>query len=109
MKELYTGVEFHRNMGVNRYHVGDGMIPHRDDIQGNGFVIMVSLNDEFEGGNLTLHDSRGEKYVISTRVGDANIFDSGITHGVPTITSGTRYSLGQQVFTTETYPPPLLG
>ena len=83
----------------NRYKVGTNMKMHHDHIhtifdgerKGIPILSMVALlNDDFEGGDFVMFE--GKKVKLSA--GDIIVFPSNFlySHGVTTVTKGTRYS-----------------
>jgi uncharacterized protein (TIGR02466 family) len=91
--QALTGVRF------NRYKVGTNMKPHHDHIhtifdgdrKGVPIIsVLALLNDDFEGGDFLMFDSKKLKLVA----GDVIVFPSNFLypHAVTTITKGTRYS-----------------
>lgn len=88
----------------NKYEPGGMMEPHYDFVRyifdGNNkgvpiFSIILLLNDDFEGGELTFRLGVEEIYKPEVKAGDMLIFPSGFLfeHWVTPVTSGTRYSI----------------
>lgn len=96
----------------NRYGVGHNMDPHFDYIRyifdGNNkgvpiFSIIILLNDDFEGGELTFRlggPKLGKVYTPKLNAGNVIIWPSGymFEHWVTPVTSGTRYTIAHWAY-----------
>jgi predicted 2-oxoglutarate/Fe(II)-dependent dioxygenase YbiX len=87
------------NIRFNRYQIGTNMKFHHDHIhtlfdgEKKGVPILSILgllNDDFEGGNFLMFDSKK----VQLEAGDIIVFPSNFLypHAVETVTKGTRYS-----------------
>ncbi len=57
------------------------------------FVVQLSCEDEYEGGNLQLLDEAGKSYFAPRKRGTIILFDSRTQHRVLKVTKGVRKSL----------------
>jgi len=57
------------------------------------FVVQLSSEDDYEGGNLQLLDEAGNSYIAPRKRGTVILFDSRTQHRVLKVTKGTRKSL----------------
>ena len=94
---------------LTRYNEGEYYNPHKDSLGSHNNVILcsdsphlngyarklsvvITLNDEFEGGNLLFRDHPNHPE-FESRAGSIVVFPSFLTHEVTPVTRGTRYSL----------------
>jgi predicted 2-oxoglutarate/Fe(II)-dependent dioxygenase YbiX len=91
LSSLIEGIQF------IKYDAPDGGYkPHVDSIYGGvirklSISVQLSDGDEYEGGELIVHD--GRELVLPRSVGTVAVFPSYALHEVRPITKGTRYSL----------------
>ena len=57
------------------------------------FVVQLSSEDDYEGGNLQLLDEAGQSYIAPRKRGTVILFDSRTQHRVLKVTKGVRKSL----------------
>jgi peroxiredoxin/predicted 2-oxoglutarate/Fe(II)-dependent dioxygenase YbiX len=85
-------------------------IGHRDNTQPatqyRRFALSISLNDDYEGGELVFREYAGRGY--RGDVGTAFVFSSSLLHEIEETTKGTRYNLISHFFNDATVqqPPP---
>ena len=92
--EFETGLEIKNIKEKIHFHkfVKNNWFGKHNDVRDNRiYAIGVLLNDDFEGGNFTLHNPN--EYIINKELGNTYIFDVRIEHEVAPITNGDRYSL----------------
>ena len=56
-------------------------------------TLQVSLNDDFEGGELIYLTDEGTVHIPKRPAGTATVHDNSIVHGVGVLRSGIRYGL----------------
>jgi hypothetical protein len=78
---------------ISKLYPGKPMVAHRDSNEenSNGFVCMLYLNDNYDGGELSF-PIREYKYKPAT--GDIAFYQMKELHAVELTTSGVRYSIG---------------
>ncbi|AWW74554.1 hypothetical protein CD351_08965 [Erythrobacter sp. KY5] len=73
---------------------------HRDNVDPPGahrrFALSMSLNDEYEGGEITFEEFSRKGYRVPA--GTAMVFSSSLLHEVQETTSGVRYNLISHLF-----------
>ncbi|EAQ29971.1 hypothetical protein NAP1_04325 [Erythrobacter sp. NAP1] len=73
---------------------------HRDNVDPPGahrrFALSMSLNDEYEGGEITFEEFSPKGYRVPA--GTAMVFSSSLLHEVQETTSGVRYNLISHLF-----------
>jgi hypothetical protein len=73
------------------YNEGIGMDDHIDSDPGQEMGVLMYLNDNYYGGELTFIGEDDVKHVITPKKGDAVYCPSWYLHGVNKVISGTRY------------------
>lgn len=73
------------------YKENDWFGKHNDSRDKRIFSVGALLNEDFDGGDFTLYDVN--EITLDKKVGNAYLFNVGITHEVFPITSGNRYSI----------------
>jgi predicted 2-oxoglutarate/Fe(II)-dependent dioxygenase YbiX len=76
---------------ATKYVPGVGMATHIDSQVGEEMGVLMYLNDDYEGGELTYTDPEGNEQTIKPKTGDMVYCPSWYPHGVNKVTSGTRY------------------
>lgn len=78
---------------ISKLMPGPGMGAHVDNpnVEGNHFICMVYLNDNFEGGEL-FFPKKDIKH--KPKAGDVLIYKASLEHEVLPVISGIRYSIG---------------
>lgn len=76
---------------ATKYDTGVGMNSHIDSEEGEEMGVLMYLNDEYEGGELTYTASDGVERSIKAKTGDMIYCPSWYLHGVNKVTSGIRY------------------
>jgi hypothetical protein len=76
---------------ATKYVPGVGMATHTDSKVGEEMGVLMYLNDDYEGGELTYTDSEGNEKAIKPKTGDMVYCPSWYPHGVNRVTKGTRY------------------
>jgi len=71
---------------ATKYIEGIGMVTHTDSEPGQEMGVLMYLNDDYEGGELTYNDQ-----TVSPKAGDAVYCPSWYPHGVNVVTKGSRY------------------
>ena len=71
---------------ATKYIEGVGMVTHTDSLPGQEMGVLMYLNDDYEGGELTYNDQ-----TVSPKAGDAVYCPSWYPHGVNVVTKGNRY------------------
>jgi predicted 2-oxoglutarate/Fe(II)-dependent dioxygenase YbiX len=76
---------------ATKYVPGIGMDIHIDSQEGEEMGVLMYLNDDYVGGELTFTTPDGENHSISPKKGDAVYCPSWYPHGVNKVTEGNRY------------------
>lgn len=88
---------------ILRYDPGDYFLPHRDGqyMSPTGSIsqitILLYLNEGYKGGYTEFKTTAGEWYPVVTGVGDAVLMDQSVSHHVPPLLEGIKYSLRTEV------------
>lgn len=81
------------NVQFSKYKKGDHLDWHRDhpffDEQKNDYSIIILLNDDFEGGEFEIENTKP----LNLKTGDCVMLPSKMYHRVKPIIEGVRYSL----------------
>jgi hypothetical protein len=75
---------------ATKYVPGVGMGTHIDSNPGEEMGVLMYLNDNYVGGELTYTDADGD-HAVSPVAGDAVYCPSWYPHGVNVVTEGNRY------------------
>jgi hypothetical protein len=76
---------------ATKYVEGVGMATHTDSQEGKEIGVLMYLNDNYLGGELTFTTPDGTNHAITPIAGDAVYCPSWYPHGVNVVTEGNRY------------------
>jgi predicted 2-oxoglutarate/Fe(II)-dependent dioxygenase YbiX len=89
---------------ILRYDPGDYFLPHRDgqymsDSSGSisQITILLYLNEGYRGGYTEFKTTAGDWCPVVTGVGDVVLMDQTVSHHVPALLEGVKYSLRTEV------------
>ena len=107
-KSFAYDVQRREDLHIARYHgAREGVtMGHRDNVDAPGahrrFALSMSLNDEYEGGEITFSEFSPKGYRVPA--GTAMVFSSSLLHEVQETTSGVRYNLITHLFNDQALP-----
>lgn len=76
---------------ATKYVEGVGMATHIDSEEGEEMGVLMYLNDNYLGGELTFTTPDGTNHAVAPIAGDAVYCPSWYPHGVNVVTEGNRY------------------
>ena len=76
---------------ATKYVKGVGMATHIDSKEGEEMGVLMYLNDNYLGGELTFTTPDGTNHAVAPIAGDAVYCPSWYPHGVNVVTEGNRY------------------
>jgi hypothetical protein len=76
---------------ATKYVKDVGMDVHIDSRPGEEMGVLMYLNDDYVGGELTYVDDNGDSYSVAPKTGDAVYCPSWYPHGVNKVIDGNRY------------------
>ena len=76
---------------ATKYVKGIGMDMHIDSRPGEEMGVLMYLNDNYIGGELTYVDDNGDRHSVAPKTGDAVYCPSWYSHGVNKVVEGDRY------------------
>ena len=90
--EIFNDEYVHLSGYIATKYVKDvGMDTHIDSRPGEEMGVLMYLNDNYVGGELTYVDDNGDSHSVAPKTGDAVYCPSWYSHGVNKVLEGDRY------------------